>query len=229
MKVLAAITHPSPMEWRSYSYNPGPSPYQPFPSFSIVVRVSLRKYAPFLSPPSARIIYTFYRQRRDVARYLASNSTVNRSRYLRVLAIGLFDILLTLPFGVAGVVQNAHGFGPGESLMLYGGWTALHADWTPLSFAYADLVADGTWSVFGLYFTHWTSPVLGLAIFALFGLTQDARATYASGGRALCSRLGLKVYGRACDGVDEMTFGVRQLGMDVESGCVPLLRFKAFW
>ncbi|VDB95780.1 unnamed protein product [Peniophora sp. CBMAI 1063] len=48
----------------------------------------------------------------------------------------------------------------------------------PESFSYASIVSEGPFSVAQIYFVQWTSSVLALVIFGLFGLTSEARASY---------------------------------------------------
>ncbi|VDC04731.1 unnamed protein product [Peniophora sp. CBMAI 1063] len=101
-------------------------------------------------PHVARI---FYRQSRDINHFLRSNGSVSRTSYLRILALSSIDILITLPVGIGDIVL----------------------DWQPISFSYAE---SGTADLAGKYFNQWTSPILAFVIFALFGVTSEARASY---------------------------------------------------
>ncbi|VDC01595.1 unnamed protein product [Peniophora sp. CBMAI 1063] len=119
----------------------------------------------------------FYRQNRDINHFLQSNDSVSRTNYFRILALASIDILLTLPLGIVNIVLDVKwtlSYGPTP---FYFGWTYDHTDWQPESFSYAYTVAQGA-SVTDLYFQQWTSPVLAFAIFALFGVTSEARASY---------------------------------------------------
>ncbi|KZV61585.1 STE3-domain-containing protein [Peniophora sp. CONT] len=127
-----------------------------------------------------RVVRIFYRQSRDINSFLRSNGSITRTKYLRILALASIDLLLTLPIGIVGIVldatslraENGHGF--------YPGWTAVHStlNWEPQSTSYADLQASGTATLALQYFGFWTSPILAFAVFGLFGLTDDARASY---------------------------------------------------
>ncbi|VDC00863.1 unnamed protein product [Peniophora sp. CBMAI 1063] len=122
----------------------------------------------------------FYRQSREVNHFLQSNTSVSRTNYFRVLALASIDILLTMPVGIATVVlavEDSLALGP---IPFYFGWTYDHTGpgWQPESYSYAEMVSDGTFNVANIYFTRWTSPVLAFAIFGLFGVTPEARASY---------------------------------------------------
>ncbi|KAI0316297.1 pheromone A receptor-domain-containing protein [Amylostereum chailletii] len=127
-----------------------------------------------------RIIWTFYRQRRDVEAFLRSNGSVDRSRYFRILAVGGLDILFTLPSGaLLLLVYTAHDVGSGN-YPLYPEY--LHHQraaraWAPV-FLSAVEWRSNSWVRFDVYLSQWLYPILSLLIFAIFGLAEDARATY---------------------------------------------------
>ena len=127
----------------------------------------------------AAVALTFHRQRKDVNRFLRSNGSVSRTNYFRILALASIDILLTLPFGIATIALNVSSqvsspFG----LPFYFGCTFDHTEWEPVGSSYAEIVAFGKSNLAAFYFNHWTSPILAFAIFGLFGVTSEARASY---------------------------------------------------
>ena len=87
------------------------------------------------------------------------------------------DISLTLPIGIINIalalVAESVGYRP-----FYKGWTAVHRDWEPVSVSYEEFLQGGTSHVARQYFVLWTSPILAFVIFALFGVTKEARASY---------------------------------------------------
>ena len=128
--------------------------------------------------PSARVIRTFFRQKQANDRFSQSSNSVSRTNYIRILALASIDVLLTLPFGITNIVLDvtnslAEGFLP-----VYPGWVYDHTDWAPVSFTYAETEAIGTAGMVQQYFSQWTSPILAFAIFGLFGVTTEARASY---------------------------------------------------
>ena len=127
----------------------------------------------------AAVARTFHRQRKDVNDFLQSNDSVSRTNYFRVLALASIDILLTLPFGIATLALSIlQKLSTPSGLPIYFGWKFDHTNWEPFEVTYADLVAEGQASVAQFYVVHWTSPILAFAIFGLFGVTAEARATY---------------------------------------------------
>ena len=127
----------------------------------------------------AAVARTFLRQRKDVNDFLQSNGSVSRTNYFRVLALASIDILLTLPFGIATIILAvSDALSLPSGLPFYLGWTWDHTEWGPVGFSYAEIVALGKSNVPRFYFNQWTSPILAFAIFGLFGVTAEARASY---------------------------------------------------
>ncbi|KZV65146.1 fungal pheromone STE3G-protein-coupled receptor [Peniophora sp. CONT] len=173
-----------------------------------------------------KVVKTCYRQRRDINDFMESNSSVSRTNYLRVAILASIDIFLTLPNGIVTIALGiALALSAPNSLPFYRGWTSLHTDWKPVSYSYAELQVPGAGFVLN-YFTEWTSPVLALTIFGLFGLTSEARASYR---RIICTIggwFGWKHSPRCRHAsLSEIEFGpVRPrdstLGYNLEVGCV---------
>ncbi|VDC04733.1 unnamed protein product [Peniophora sp. CBMAI 1063] len=135
-------------------------------------------------PHVARI---FYRQSRDINDFLQSNDSVSRTNYFRIVALASIDILLILPIGIVNIVLDVEEALPYGPMTFYFGWTHDHTDWQPESVSYAAIVSLGTPSVASFYFQQWISPFLAFIIFALFGVTSEARASY---WRTICTVCG---------------------------------------
>ncbi|KZV71047.1 STE3-domain-containing protein [Peniophora sp. CONT] len=125
-----------------------------------------------------RVARIFYLHSRDINQFLRSNGSVSRTIYLRILALASLDILLTLPIGTVNVVLDVIAYKAQNSLIFYPGWARVHSNWEPQSISYAEVQAFGVSALVGEYFTLWASPVLSFTIFALFGMTAEARASY---------------------------------------------------
>ncbi|VDB87322.1 unnamed protein product [Peniophora sp. CBMAI 1063] len=138
-----------------------------------------------------RVIRMFYRQKRDHGRFSNSDGSVPRNSHLRVLALASIDILLTLPIGITTIVLDVTNSLAENFLPFYPGWTYDHTEWAPVGISNAEAEAGGTAGMAQQYFGQWTSPVLALAIFALFGFTAEARASYMRAIRVVCGRFGL--------------------------------------
>lgn len=137
-------------------------------------------------PALAKVIWVFYRHSRETNLFLRSNSTVSRNKYIRILILASIDLVLTLPFGIIYNVlawkrtleQREQG-----SLAFYQGWDVVHAFiGSPVPYRLAEL---DTWSLGELYYSQWTSPVLALAIIALFGGAEETRCAVAAAAHRL--------------------------------------------
>jgi hypothetical protein len=124
----------------------------------------------------------FYRHSRETNEFFQSNGSINRPGYFRILALACIDILLTLPLGVISatidLLSEIHEASPGSPFQFYSGWANVHSDGDPVAFSYEEIVGDGVWEVLYFFFINWTSPILAIAVFALFGCTSEARVTY---------------------------------------------------
>ncbi|VDB95847.1 unnamed protein product [Peniophora sp. CBMAI 1063] len=174
-----------------------------------------------------KVIRAYYRQRRDANNFMRSDaSSISTNVYLRILALASIDILLTLPIGIVNIALNISSTVVSiDTVPLYPGWTALHSDWEPVSYTYAELETFGRSELARNYFSYWTSPVLAFAIFCLFGVTSEARASYWRIIRAVGDRVGWRRTTRpAKEGhtsLGEIEFGQRpqnMSGLDPEMG-----------
>lgn len=109
--------------------------------------------------------------------YLGSNAEgMSRSHFFRVLALGCFDTVITLPIGIEDLVGNIVVELP-FGLELYQGWKTLHSDWAPILVP-KSLWSMYTWDVFNLHWDEWINPFYALVFFTLFGLGPEARKGY---------------------------------------------------
>ncbi|KZV69116.1 fungal pheromone STE3G-protein-coupled receptor [Peniophora sp. CONT] len=176
----------------------------------------------FYYPKVAR---TYYRQRRDIDSFLRSNYSVSRTNYFRILVLASIDILLTLPIGIVNVALEITGSLSTALFPFYPGWTYIHTAWDPKHFSYAVLQAYGTAELAQKYFSQWSSPVLAFAIFGLFGVTPEARASYWCIIYTVGGSFGWKPTPRARNGqasLGVIKFGTRPAqdtsGIDLEMG-----------
>ncbi|KZV66429.1 fungal pheromone STE3G-protein-coupled receptor [Peniophora sp. CONT] len=158
------------------------------------------------------IIRMFYLQYRDVNRFIDTNDSVSRKSYIRILILASIDVLLTLPIGITTLVLDVltGNINPGP-LPFYPGWDLTHSDWAPESVTYAEIAASPPSYLARTYFSAWTSPVLAFAIFALFGLTAEARASYWRVFFSIGAQFGWKPTFRARGGA-RSTLGPMQFG-----------------
>ena len=121
---------------------------------------------------------TYFKHNRELDATLASNTTMNRSSFLKLLALGLFDILLTLPISIIALVQDIlqgciSGFWPG--------WKTVHASFSTIpTVTSEEWKSAGFWTVFNFGFDQWVNPIFAVAFFILFGTTKQKRDWYRS-------------------------------------------------
>ena len=121
---------------------------------------------------------TYFKHNRELDATLASNTTMNRSGFLKLLALGLFDILLTLPLSIVSLVQDIlqggiTGFWPG--------WKAVHASFSTIpTVTSEEWESAGFWTVFTIRLDQWINPIFAVAFFLLFGITEQKRTWYRS-------------------------------------------------
>ena len=121
---------------------------------------------------------TYFKRNRELDATLASNTTMNRSAFFKLLALGLFDILLTLPITILQIVQDIlqdgiTGFWPG--------WKAVHASFSTIpTVTSKEWKLAGFWAVFSIRLSQWVNPIFAVAFFLLFGTTKQKRDWYRS-------------------------------------------------
>ncbi|KAI0027408.1 pheromone A receptor-domain-containing protein [Vararia minispora EC-137] len=177
---------------------------------------------------SPKIIWTYYWHNKELNRFLRSNGSVSLDRFFRALALASFDILFNLPFGLVNITVTVALYREvyGPSFPFYQGWSAVHADWAVQTASYADERAKGSWALLNYYFPRLSTIVLGFMVFALFGCTEDARATYMRGIRAV-GRLFGRAPLRSPREIEPVSFGRRvsvlTWDLDLEGRYVPKL------
>lgn len=93
------------------------------------------------------------------------------------MALGSLDALITLPVGVTITtifIQRA----PAPHLVFWTGWTRIHEHWTPLLVT-SEHWKHNAWSNLKVRLDEWLDVCLAGIFFLLFGLTREARASYA--------------------------------------------------
>jgi hypothetical protein len=153
----------------------------------------------------------FYSHGKETRRFLDSTNGVSHNRYFRILAVGCADILLTLPVGILDVVSDAlASIELSGTFPVYPGWFAIHTNWGPISTSLPELLeSGGFWDNFAFYLSNWSSVILGFAIFALFGLTSETRATYWRAMQAALRIFGRKPVVRNNTEISTIAFGSR--------------------
>lgn len=129
------------------------------------------------SSMTAKIVFVFYRRHRELNEFLASCTSISRGAYVRAMALGCLDALVTLPIVILNIVLAVL-----ESMtpfVFYPGWSELHSNWTPLITPKSEWAPD-FWGVFAIKWNEWISPFFALIFILLFGFTEEARSKYCS-------------------------------------------------
>ena len=119
---------------------------------------------------------TYFKRNRELEATLASNTTMDRSGFLKLLALGLFDILLTLPIQTLSLVEQIL---QGSITGFWPGWKAVHASFSTIpTVTSEEWKSAGFWTVFSVRFNQWVNPIFAVAFFLLFGTTKQKRDWY---------------------------------------------------
>ena len=119
---------------------------------------------------------TYFKHNRELDATLASNTTMNRSAFFKLLALGLFDILLTLPIQILSLV---HAILQGGISGFWPGWKAVHASFSTIpTVTSEEWKSAGFWTVISFSLDQWVNPIFAVAFFLLFGTTKQKRDWY---------------------------------------------------
>jgi len=119
-------------------------------------------------------ILAFLKQRRTFNAVLNSNSSsLNVSRYLRLVALAGSDVLFDLPLGIFFTWNNIVG-----GLQPWISWSDTHYDFGNISYMPRATVATypGAWAA--LTINRWALPIAAILFFLFFGLAGESLAFY---------------------------------------------------
>nr|AEY62496.1 pheromone receptor a1 [Ustanciosporium gigantosporum] len=118
----------------------------------------------------------FWIRRRQFQAVLASSaSTLNKSRYIRMLTLTSVDMLFFFPIYFGGMIRQVQAY----SLLPYTSWSYVHAGFNRYEVIPAEAVLQQPQSMSVLLLSRWMCPVSAIIFFAMFGLGQEARQAYA--------------------------------------------------
>ena len=125
---------------------------------------------------SARLIFTYFRHNRDLNRALASNASIDRNGFLKLLALGVFDVIITMPLAVIQLVTDLLIVG---NISFWPGWKAVHSSYSTIpQLTTQEWKSAGFWTVFIIKFNQWIFPAYAIVFFLLFGTTKQKRSWY---------------------------------------------------
>ena len=124
----------------------------------------------------ALTLRAFWKRRIQFAELIATNSSLNISRYIRLVLLALVNMIMTVPLGVFTIYLNSHG----NQIAPWISWDNVH-----FGFSRVDLVPTIIWRSsptinVSVELTRWLFPVSAFVFFALFGFASEAQKQYYS-------------------------------------------------
>ena len=126
------------------------------------------------SPFIAKLIYTYIGAKKDLEQIsTTSGAAFNRRGFTKVLALGLFDTLITFPLGILNIVIRAQQIHTSDAL------STKHATTREiLTITSREWRSAGFGVVYSVRIDQWADPFFAVIFFCLFGLTEQKRAWY---------------------------------------------------
>ncbi|KAE9396420.1 STE3-domain-containing protein [Gymnopus androsaceus JB14] len=122
---------------------------------------------------SSLILRSFYMRRVQFAQVSSSNRLINPSRYLRLMALALIDIMCTIPISIYTIYVSLNG-----TLQPWISWEDTHFD-----FGFVQPIPSVIWrsdpkSYASVQITRWVPIACACIFFALFGFAEEAMKNY---------------------------------------------------
>ncbi|KAJ2916375.1 hypothetical protein MD484_g4045, partial [Candolleomyces efflorescens] len=118
---------------------------------------------------------SFNRRRLEFSSFLHSNqSALTFSRYFRLMALAMTDILITTPLSIFTIWLNATA----TPIAPYISWADTHYNYGRIEKVPAIFWRNSGVGAVGIEFSRWITPVCGLLFFAFFGFADEALRNY---------------------------------------------------
>ncbi|KAI0729139.1 putative fungal pheromoneG-protein-coupled receptor [Fomitopsis betulina] len=105
--------------------------------------------------------------------FIAATNGLTSSRYFRLMALSMTELLFTVPFGIYQIYANAEG---GVEPWL--GWANTHYDFSRVDQFPAILWLSNPTYAIPLQISRWMLPICAFIFFAFFGFAEEARRRY---------------------------------------------------
>ena len=117
---------------------------------------------------------SFTRRRAQFNQFLSSNKSLTISRYFRLMALAMTEIVFTIPLAIFMIWLNA-------TAAPIGPWRSF-AD-THFAFSRVEQIPAVIWRgnptlVMAMEFTRWVTPLCAIVFFAFFGFADEAKKHY---------------------------------------------------
>ncbi|KAJ3719605.1 pheromone receptor [Lentinula guzmanii] len=123
---------------------------------------------------SSLTLRSFYIRRLQFNQIFSSNSAINPSRYIRLMALALIDIMCTIPIGIYIIYVDLKGV----PLAPWISWDDTHFDFGRVVLIPAVIWKSDPSSVDALQINRWLPVICAFIFFALFGFAEEARKHY---------------------------------------------------
>ncbi|KAK1225163.1 a-factor receptor [Marasmius sp. AFHP31] len=117
---------------------------------------------------------SFYIRRLQFAQFMNSNTSMNMSRYLRLMILSVVDILFTIPLGAYVVYIGTHGV----DLQPWISWDETHFNWLRVVQVPAFIWRNDASFQISIELNRWLSVFCAFLFFALFGFASEAKKNY---------------------------------------------------
>ncbi|KAF8884494.1 fungal pheromone STE3G-protein-coupled receptor [Infundibulicybe gibba] len=131
---------------------------------------------------------SFARRRIEFSHFMTSNKSLTLSRYFRLMALAMTEILFTTPLAAFSIWLNATAtpIGPWRS------WADTHFNYSRVRLIPAILWRSNRLLSASMEFSRWVVPLCALIFFVFFGFADEARRHYRLAFWAVVKRLGFK-------------------------------------
>lgn len=129
---------------------------------------------------TAMTVRSFWLRRAQFMQLMASNSSLSVSRYFRLLALALVDMMFTVPLALVTIV---HGIKQG--LLPWISWEDTHFNFSRVVLYRGIVWRSDQLSHFAVEFTRWLPIFCAFVFFALFGFASEARKSYLNAFRVI--------------------------------------------
>ena len=148
-----------------------------------------------------------YKRERQLKELLSCNPSLNRSRYLRLMALSSVEILGTIPLGLLVMVTDVK-----YGLITWATWEEFHRDYFLVRQYPSSIWRSIALLDFGHEFSRWSLVLCAFIFFAFFGLADESRQHY----RLVYTWFATKVKARLGRGDSMSSKGARARGRPVQ-------------
>lgn len=140
-----------------------------------------------------RTLCTFARRRLEFSRFVnSSSSSLTMSRYFRLMALAMCEILFTTPLSVFNIWLNTavSPIGPWRS------WEDTHFNYSRIVRFPSVIWRNNQILVTSIELTRWGAPLCAFVFFAFFGFADEARKNYRHAFQYMIQKLRIRMPSR---------------------------------